>query len=123
MGTFISIAVSLASLCASLGIAYACGYPGVGNQLAGSAAIGPVIAYVAGFAIVVQWVAFVPSYIYQTEAYYDLTGSLTYILVTVGTLALRLGYSNTDLQTNSRQIVSSLLVVIWAARLGSVSCP
>ncbi|KAJ1631564.1 hypothetical protein T492DRAFT_591875 [Pavlovales sp. CCMP2436] len=118
--TVIAIAASLTSLAVALGIAYAAGYPGVGNQLAGSAAVGPVIAYAAGFAVVIQWIVFVPAYIYQTETYYDLTGSITYVIITLGTLIYRMAYSNRLEQTsNIRPIVSSVLVVIWAARLGS----
>lgn len=60
---------------------------------------------------VVQWVVFIPSYLAQTEQYFDLTGSLTYI-----TLALiALIYGNAD----PRAILLGALVLIWAGRLGS----
>ena len=39
------------------------------------------------FAFLVQWVVFVPSYLAQTEHYYDLTGSLTYLAVVIAALA------------------------------------
>ena len=29
-------------------------------------------------AFVIQWIAFIPAYLLQTEKFYDLTGSLTY---------------------------------------------
>ena len=32
-------------------------------------------------AFLIQWVAYIPAYIFQTEKFYDLTGSLTYLLV------------------------------------------
>ena len=32
-------------------------------------------------AFVIQWIAFIPAYKFQTEHYYDLTGSITYISV------------------------------------------
>ena len=38
-----------------------------------------LVAMVISFAI--HWILFVPSYIFQTEKFYDLTGSLTYITV------------------------------------------
>ena len=38
-----------------------------------------MIAMAISFAI--HWILFVPSYIFQTEKFYDLTGSLTYITV------------------------------------------
>ncbi|MGD8826681.1 MAG: hypothetical protein PVI24_16980, partial [Myxococcales bacterium] len=42
----------------------------------------PVIAVCAALAFVMQWLAFVPAYVRQTEQFYDLTGSLTYVTVT-----------------------------------------
>ena len=38
-----------------------------------------MVAMAISFAI--HWILFVPSYIFQTEKFYDLTGSLTYITV------------------------------------------
>ena len=32
-------------------------------------------------AFAIQWIAFIPAYIFQTEKFYDLTGSLTYLSV------------------------------------------
>lgn len=114
-----SIAASAVSLAASVGIAYAAGYPGIGNQIAGRADVGPVISYAAAAAIVIQWIVFIPAFVYQTEKYYDLTGSITYVTITLATLAYRLGYSNPDPRLNVRQIVCSAMVVVWALRLGS----
>lgn len=53
---------------------------------------------------------------FQTEKYYDLTGSITYISLILGTLGYTIG---TELSVHPRQIVASSLVVIWAVRLGS----
>lgn len=55
--------------------------------------------------------AFVPAYLRQTERYYDLTGSITYLLLV--TLALTLG------PATPRAFVLAALVVFWAVRLGS----
>lgn len=117
--TIIAVASSVVSLAVSIGLAYAAGYPGIGNQVAGRADVGPVIVYAAAVAIVLQWVAFIPAFAFQTEKYYDLTGSVTYISVTLATLAYRLAYSNPSLALNVRALVSSVLVVLWALRLGS----
>ena len=63
-------------------------------------------------AFVVNWVVYVPSQLAQTEHYFDLTGSLTYITVAaVGLLA-------SD-SSDARSILVAVLVWIWAARLGS----
>ena len=61
---------------------------------------------------VAQWLVFIPSYIFQTEHYFDLTGSLTYISVTL--LAILF-----TVDITLRDILLALLVWIWAFRLGS----
>jgi len=72
----------------------------------------PVFAWCALLALLVQWSIFVPSWLTQTEHYFDLTGSLTYITVTL--LALILSGA-----TDVRSLILVLLVCIWATRLGS----
>jgi len=72
----------------------------------------PVFALLVGMAFLIQWLVFIPAYSQQTEKFFDLTGSLTYI--SVSTLALLLS-TNVD----SRAILVWALVVIWAARLGT----
>jgi steroid 5-alpha reductase family enzyme len=71
----------------------------------------PVFALVVIYAFVVQWIAFVPSYLRQTERYYDLTGSLTYITAIVVALLL-------SGATDARSILLLGLVLVWAGRLG-----
>ena len=47
----------------------------------------PLFALCCLLAFTIQWVIFIPAFVYQTERYFDLTGSLTYItlsLVAVG---------------------------------------
>ncbi|MGC9395262.1 MAG: DUF1295 domain-containing protein [Anaerolineae bacterium] len=90
---------------------------GLGLALAGSqggATISgiPLFAFAVGLAFVVQWLAFIPAYLLQTEKFYDITGSVTYISVT--TLAVLLGP-----EIDGRSILLLVLVVIWAARLGT----
>ena len=63
-------------------------------------------------AFAIQWLMFIPSWIFHTEKYFDLTGSLTYI--TLALLAMIL-LGNDD----PRTILIGLLVIIWAIRLGS----
>ena len=90
---------------------------GAGVALAGSqggAKVGgiPVFAVCVALAFLIQWLAFIPAYLLQTERFYDLTGSLTYITVTVVAIVL---CSTPD----PRSYLLLALVVIWAARLGS----
>ncbi len=63
-------------------------------------------------AFAIQWLAFIPAYLKQTEHFYDLVGSCTYLSV-VG-LALWLG-GNQD----PRSLIVAVLVAVWAVRLGS----
>lgn len=79
-----------------------------GSRVAGV----PVFALLVGLAFLIQWLIFVPSYLRQTEKFFDLTGSLTYI--TISTLAMILSTS-----IDSRAILVWALVVIWAFRLGT----
>ena len=47
----------------------------------------PVFALCVGLAFLIQWMVFIPSYLRQTEKFFDLTGSLTYIsVITIGLL-------------------------------------
>lgn len=80
----------------------------------GGATVGavPVFAMVVGLAFLIQWLVFIPAYVFQTEKYFDLTGSLSYITVTTMALALS---PNID----GRSILLWALVIIWAVRLGS----
>jgi len=59
----------------------------------------------------IQWVGAAAAILLKTEKFYDLTGSLTFILIS------HLSYENSVLST--RQTVQSWLVLGWACRLGS----
>lgn len=61
--------------------------------------------------ILIQILVFIPSKIFNSEKFYDFTGSLTFI----STTALALFSAETF---NTRQIVAATLVLIWTLRLG-----
>ena len=65
---------------------------------------------VIGFAL--HWSVFVPSYIFQTEHYFDLTGSISYISTVAVAAAL-------NPQLDARDIIICAMIFIWAVRLGS----
>lgn len=71
----------------------------------------PVFALGGAVCFALNWLVFVPSLAARTERYYDLTGSLTYLLV----VALALAFGNRD----PRSLLLGLLVAVWAVRLGS----
>ena len=72
----------------------------------------PLFSFTVGLVFLIQWLAFIPAYLLQTEKFFDLTGSLTYGFVTI--LAVLLGPV-----IDGRSILLAVLVVVWAARLGS----
>lgn len=72
----------------------------------------PLFALAVGLAFVIQWLVFIPAYLQQTEKFFDLTGSLTYIFISIMAVVLT---PNVD----ARSLLLAALVVIWAARLGS----
>ena len=72
----------------------------------------PVFALSVGLAYIIQWVVFIPAFLKQTEKFFDLTGSITYItVISVAVLLIE----NLDV----RSILLWGLVLIWAGRLGT----
>jgi steroid 5-alpha reductase family enzyme len=66
-------------------------------------------------AFLIQWAAYIPAYVFQTEKFYDLTGSITYLSVTWYALVLASGnFANANLANT----VIVLLISLWALRLG-----
>lgn len=72
----------------------------------------PLYALMVALAFVIQWLAFVPAFLNQTEKFYDLTGSITYISVI--TIAVVLSPV-----VEARSIILLVLVAVWAVRLGT----
>ena len=66
-------------------------------------------------AFIIQWVAFVPAFIFQTEKFYDLTGSITYLSV----VSYVLFQSNRAIDMNLGSILLASFIMLWAIRLGS----
>ncbi|MGE0621458.1 MAG: DUF1295 domain-containing protein [Pseudomonadales bacterium] len=71
----------------------------------------PAFALAGMIAFAVQWLAFIPAYLRQTEHYFDLTGSLTYLTLVLFALAVSGG--------DDRALLLTFLVTVWAARLGT----
>jgi steroid 5-alpha reductase family enzyme len=99
------IALSIVILVA-LGVAWA------GSQGSASVSGIPIFALAVGVIFLIQWLAFIAAYLLQTERFYDLTGSITYISVTIMAVLL-------SPVVDGRSILLLVLVVIWAGRLGT----
>lgn len=72
----------------------------------------PLFALCVALAFVIQWVAFIPAFVFRTEKFYDLTGSITYLTVVVVALLL-------SPAIDTRSLLLASMVAIWAVRLGS----
>ncbi len=75
----------------------------------------PIFMLAVGLAFLIQWLVFIPSYFFQTEKFFDLTGSLTYISVIIVAVC----YSRYSVDLDTRSILLAALVGIWAVRLGA----
>lgn len=72
----------------------------------------PIFAAAVALIFAIQWVAFIFAFAKQTEKFFDITGSLTY----VGVISMAaLLSANLDVRT----VILWMLVVIWAGRLGT----
>ena len=72
----------------------------------------PVFALCGALAFAVNWAAFVPAAIKRTEHFYDLTGGITYITVTLVAVFL-------SGALDARSAIVAAMVLFWSVRLAS----
>ena len=72
----------------------------------------PIFALCGALAFVINWLAFIPAALKQTERYYDLVGGITYISVTLFAVALS---GELDL----RATLVAAMVMFWSLRLAT----
>ena len=66
-------------------------------------------------AFIIQWILFIPAYLLQTEKFYDISGSITYISVVSYCF-----FNNYDSENlNIGNVILSMIIIVWALRLGS----
>ena len=73
------------------------------------------VLYCAVISIGMQWIAWIPASFAKTERFYDLTGGLTYLTV----VGFSLWAGSQSEPPSPRELIISLLVVIWSLRLSS----
>ena len=100
MKVIINILISILSFAISYGIAHLTGSVIVKNAV--------LLAYV------IHWIAYIPAYMFQTEKFYDLTGSVTYLSVVW--FVFLSTYKSISL--NFGNLILVLLISIWTIRLG-----
>tara|TARA_B100001109_G_scaffold127101_1_gene103462 strand:+ start:173 stop:1030 length:858 start_codon:yes stop_codon:yes gene_type:complete len=96
-----NIMISAIAFLISFGIAYL-----TGNEIVINAVL---------LAFLISWVAFIPAYGFQTEKFYDLTGSIKYLLLIWITYLAAFqinGY-------NVGSLILTLFISVWTIRLGS----
>ncbi|MFL2724645.1 MAG: hypothetical protein ACJ0FP_01290 [Gammaproteobacteria bacterium] len=64
---------------------------------------------------VIQWIAYLPAFIFKTEKFYDLTGSLTYI----SAILFALYSTNSSQSLDLGSLIIGAAIIMWAVRLGS----
>jgi steroid 5-alpha reductase family enzyme len=72
----------------------------------------PLFALCIGLAFIIQWIAFIPAYLWRTEKFFDLTGSLTYITILLTAVLL-------SPIVDGRSWLLLGMVAIWSIRLGT----
>jgi len=100
MKVITNILISILSFAISYGIAHLTGSVIVKNAV--------LLAYV------IHWIAYIPAYLFQTEKFYDLTGSVTYLSVVW--FVFLSTYQSISL--NFGNLILVLLISIWTIRLG-----
>lgn len=63
---------------------------------------------------ITHWLLFIPAYVFKTEKFYDLTGTISYISIVLYVLL-----SSTDGIINYGNIILSSLIIMWTLRLGT----
>ena len=74
-----------------------------------------LVGQILVMAFVIQWIVYIPAFVFKTEKFYDITGSFTYI----GTILFALYASSSFQNLKLGNIFIGLAIIIWAIRLGS----
>ena len=80
-------------------------------ELSGENLVGHLLVMI----FVIQWIAYIPAFIFKTEKFYDLTGSLTYITA----ILFALYSTNTSQNFDLGSLIIGVAIIMWAVRLGS----
>ena len=75
----------------------------------------PVVKSAVIVSFIIQWILFLPAYFFQTEKFYDIVGSFTYLTIILYTFFS----SNISTGFNIGNLIITFLIIIWALRLGS----
>ena len=77
----------------------------------------PLLIFCFLYSYIVHWIFFIHAYIFQTEHYFDATGSFTYISLSV--ILILNSVFNSDFQDlNPYTYLIGIMVILWSLRLG-----
>lgn len=102
----VAVVVVIVAVLIGAGLAAAGGFRGA--QVGGI----PLFVLAVAAAFVTQFAAYVPAVLLRTERFFDLTGSLTFIAVSLAVVLLAPAQ-------DARGWILAAMVIVWAARLGS----
>tara|TARA_B110000495_G_C22937332_1_gene548263 strand:- start:460 stop:1233 length:774 start_codon:yes stop_codon:yes gene_type:complete len=74
-----------------------------------------LIGHLLVMIFVIQWLAYIPAFLFKTEKFYDLTGSFTY----VAAISFALYSTNSSQNFDLGSFIIGAAIIIWAVRLGS----
>ena len=73
-----------------------------------------LITYAVIISFLLQWTLFIPAYFFQTEKFYDISGSINYISIVIYIYH----YNYITHGFNLGNLILSFLIFLWAIRLG-----
>ena len=76
----------------------------------------PILYFCMGASFLIHWIIFIPSFLAKTEKFYDITGTLAYLITLYLASALTAHSSGGSLEL--RTIIVIGMVSFWAVRLG-----
>ena len=74
-----------------------------------------LVSHLLVMTFVIQWIAYIPAFLFETEKFYDLTGSLTYIAI----ISFALYASNSFQNPQFGNLIIGIAIFLWAVRLGT----
>ncbi len=85
----------------------------MGREPGGHIAAGiPLFTLCIALAFIIQWIAFIPAFTQKTEAFYDLTGGISYLTVVLVAIAF-------SPAVDTRGYLLTAMVAVWAIRLST----
>ena len=76
---------------------------------------GDILLHIVGIIFIIHVIIFIPSYILKTEKYFDITGTIAYLSI-IFYIFYKFKLNSIEISFQSKMV--SLMVLIWALRLG-----